>query len=172
MKRPTLIITLCFAISLGRFATAAPQNVAGDEHSGDRAAVQQTVNNFADAWNKHDAHAFTMTFTEDADFTNVAGAHAQGRADIEAFHASKFADVFKESHLTDQIHSVRFLTPSLAAVDVDWGMTGAKKPDGSPVPPRKGLLNWVMAKQSDESWLILVMHNTELTDKPATPPAK
>lgn len=149
-----------------------PRNVAGDEHAGDRAAIEQTVNNFVDAWNKHDAHAFAMTFTEDADFTNVAGVHAQGRANVESFHAPRFADIFKESHQTAQIRSIRFLTPSLAAVDVDWEMTGAKKPDGSPIPLRKGLLNWVMAKQSDGRWLILVMHNTDLTDKLAAPPAK
>ena len=70
------------------------------------------------------------------------------------------------------IRSIRFLRPDLASVDVDWQMTGAKTPDGAARPPRKGLLDWVMARQSDESWLIQVMHNTELTNLPAAPPAK
>ncbi len=146
-----------------------PQNASDDSHQKDRAAIARTVVNFVDAWNKHDAHAFAMTFTEDADFTNVAGVHAEGRARIESFHASVFAGIFKESHQTVQIRSIRFLTPALAAVDIDWEMIGAKSPDGAPRPPRKGLLSWVMARQSDGSWLIQVMHNTELT-APAPPP--
>jgi len=138
------------------------------DHVKDRAAIEQTVERFLDAWNTHDPHAFAMTFTEDADFTNVAGMHARGRANVEKFHAPVFATIFKDSHQTAQIRSIRFLTPELAAVDVDWQMTGATFQDGNPQPSRKGLLNWVMAKQADRSWLIEVMHNTELTDRPAT----
>jgi ketosteroid isomerase-like protein len=83
-----------------------------------------------------------------------------------------FAGIFKERHLTDTIRSIRFLTSTLAAVDVDWEMTGAKSPDGSPRPYRKGLLDFVMARQTDGSWLIEVMHNTDLTASAPAPPAK
>jgi hypothetical protein len=38
--------------------------------------------------------------------------------------------------------------------------------NGKPVPHRNGLLSWVMAKQPDNSWLIEIMHNTELTSAP------
>lgn len=154
------------------FAAAMPQDAAASAHDGDRAAISKTVASFVDAWNVHDAHAFAMTFTKDADFTNVAGVHAHSRAGVEAFHAPVFAGMFKDSHQTNTIRSIRFLTPSLAAVDVDWEMTGAKTPDGKPIPRRKGLLNYVMARQSDGSWLIEVMHNTELTDSAFAPPAK
>lgn len=149
-----------------------PQDSAANAQDKDRAAIAQAVANFVNAWNLHDAHAFAMTFTEDADFTNVAGTHANGRASVEAFHAPMFAGIFKDTHQTAVIRSIRFLRPDLASVDVDWQMTGAKTPDGAARPPRKGLLDWVMACQSDESWLIQVMHNTELTNLPAAPPAK
>jgi uncharacterized protein (TIGR02246 family) len=145
----------------------AQQKPAPDDAK-DRVAIERTLKNFLNAWNKHDAHAFAMTFTDDADFTNVAGTHAQGRANVETFHARVFATVFKDSHQTAQIRSIRFLTPDLAAVDVDWQMTGAILPNGSPMPNRKGLLNWVMAKQADGAWLIEVMHNTDLTNAPGT----
>ncbi|MHB8411763.1 MAG: SgcJ/EcaC family oxidoreductase [Candidatus Acidiferrales bacterium] len=151
---------------LGGTPMMAQQETARD-HAKDRAAIEQTVERFLDAWNKHDAHSFAMTFTEDADFTNVAGMHARGRANVETFHAQIFATVFKSSHQTAQIRSIRFLAPDLAAVDVDWQMTGATFQDGRAQSNRKGLLNWVMAKQADGSWLIEVMHNTELTERPA-----
>jgi uncharacterized protein (TIGR02246 family) len=149
-----------------------PQDAATSAHDSNRAAIGNTVAHFVDAWNKHDVHAFAMTFTKDADFTNVAGTHARSRPAIEAFQAPLFAGIFKETHLTDMIRSIRFLTPTLAAVDVDWEMSGAKSPDGSPRPYRKGLLDFVMARQTDGSWLIEVMHNTDLTPSAPAPPAK
>jgi|GEM_PF-6877399 len=36
--------------------------------------------------------------------------------------------------------------------------------NSTPVPHRKGLRERVMAKQTDASWLIEIMHNTEVTD--------
>lgn len=166
MRTPQILVVMLATLLFAGRPTMA-QHQTTDNHATDRAAIQQTVERFLDAWNKHDAHAFAMTFTEDADFTNVAGTHARGRANVEAFHAPVFATIFKGSHQTAQIRSIRFLTPNLAAVDVDWQMTGATFQDGSPQPSLKGLLNWVMAKQTDGSWLIEVMHNTELTARPA-----
>jgi uncharacterized protein (TIGR02246 family) len=161
-----------FAISSIRIEAAMPQASAVDAHEKDRAAIAQTVANFVSAWNIHDAHAFAATFTDDADFTNVAGTPAQGRANIEMFHAPMFATIFKESHQTSTVRSIRFLTADLAAVDVDCELTGAKAPDGSPRPYRKTLINAVMQLQSDGSWLILILHNSELTSFVAVPPAK
>lgn len=153
---------------LGVWAAAGSQMTQQEKspQQEDRASIAQTLDHFLDAWNHHDAHAFAMTFTEDADFTNVAGMHGHGRANVETFHARIFATRFKKSHQTGQIRSIRFLTPHLAAVDVEWQMTGAIFADGRTQPERRGLLNWVMAKQSDGSWLIEVFHNTELTAGP------
>ncbi len=137
----------------------------------DRADIARTVANLQNAWNKHDVHAFALAFTEDADFTNVAGVHAAGRSNIEAFHAPRFADVFKESRLILAIRSIRFLSADLGAVDIDSEMTGAKFPGGSPRPRRTTLINCVMARQSDGLWLIIVLHNTELTNMPLAPPS-
>lgn len=145
---------------------ALPDSASQQGQVKDRTAIAQTVQRFLDAWNTHDAHAFALTFTEDADFTNVAGAHARGRDNVEAFHAPVFAGIFKESHQTAKIRSIRFLGPDLAAVDVDWEMTGAKSPDGTLRAYRRGLLNWVMARQPDGAWLIKIMHNTDLTSYP------
>jgi uncharacterized protein (TIGR02246 family) len=83
--------------------------------------------------------------------------------------------VYSETHQTGHVRSVRFLKPDVAAVDVDWEMTGAKNPDGSMRPTRKGLHSLIMTKQSDGSWLIAVMHVHEFTNTPPitpqTPPA-
>lgn len=167
MQVPHIVILFAAIFALARIPAMPHQTNSGGSEDKDRAAIAQTLDRLVDAWNTHDAHAFALTFTDDADFTNVVGEHAQGRANVEAFHAPMFAGIFKDSHQTAKIRSIRFLKPDLAAVDIDWEMTGAKSPDGKPWPYRRGLLNWVMTKQADGSWLIVVMHNTELTDYPA-----
>ena len=106
-----------------------------------------------------------MVFAEDADFTNVGGVSAHGRAEVERFHAPRFATTFKDSHQKMTETKIRFIKPDVAAVDARWEMTGARTQDGQDIPLRKGLLNFVMTKQGSQ-WLITVMHNMNL---PATP---
>ena len=136
---------------------------AQQENTTDKRAIEALVTQFMDAWNQHDAHTFAALFAEDADFTNVRGTHAHGRAAVEEFHAPMFATIFKGSHQTGQLRSIRFLKPDIAIVDMDWEMTGAATPEGAARPPRKGLLDWVMVK-ADGRWLIAAMHNTELSE--------
>jgi hypothetical protein len=54
------------------------QKTARDQEK-ERAAIGQTLERFLDAWNKHDAHANAMSFTGDADSTNVLGILVHGR---------------------------------------------------------------------------------------------
>ncbi|MGC2634408.1 MAG: SgcJ/EcaC family oxidoreductase [Candidatus Cybelea sp.] len=100
------------------------QTSSTDARPADRTAIGQTLAAFTSAWNAHDAHAFALTFTPDADFTNVLGATAHGRTNIESFHAPVFATIFKASHLTGAIRSVRFLTAQLAAKPRNQSETG------------------------------------------------
>ncbi len=44
-------------------------------------------------------------------------------------------------------------------------MTGAKNPEGQDIPLRKALLNFVMTKDG-EKWFIIVMHNMDLPSSP------
>ncbi len=84
-------------------------------------------------------------------------------------HAPLFTGVvFKDSRLTGELRSVRFLKADVAIADVDWEMTGGGGPGGVARPPRKGLLDWVLVKTSG-LWLIVVMHNTELNSQPIPP---
>jgi uncharacterized protein (TIGR02246 family) len=169
MKPATIAVATLIAF-LFLNAELQAQTDQTDATTADGSAIGQTMVAFMNAWNVHDAHALALTFTPDADFTNVLGAHAHGRAGVESFHAPVFATIFKNSHLTGAIRSVRLLKAQLAAVDVDWQMTGAEIPGASPVAVRRGLLDWIMQRQSDGSWLIEVMHNTNLPPVNTTPP--
>lgn len=57
--------------------------------------IRNVLASFIEAWNKHDAKAFSMVFAEHADFTNVRGTSVHGRTEIEKFHAPFFATRFK-----------------------------------------------------------------------------
>ena len=133
--------------------------------SKDEEGVRRALADFLEAWNRHDAKAFSMVFAEDADFTNVSGLSAHGRAEVEKFHAPRFATTFKDTHQKMTETKIRFIKPDVAAVDARWEMTGAKSADGRDIPLRKGLLNFVMTKEGGK-WFITVMHNLGL---PASP---
>jgi uncharacterized protein (TIGR02246 family) len=168
LKNALMLAAACFLMSplvvLGQSVAGADQK-AGTE--ADQKAIRAVMERFAEAWNHHDAHAFAALFAEDADFTNVRGAAASGRAKIEEFHAPMFATMFKNSILKYAEIKIRFVCPEVAAVDVRWTMTGATDPQGNPWPDRQGLLNFVMTKDVGD-WQITVMHNMDL---PGPPPA-
>jgi len=127
----------------------------------DEELIKKVLTDFTDAWNKHDAKAFSNVFSEDADFTNVRGTSAHGRSEVEKFHAPRFITTFKDSYQKITQSKIRFIKPDVAAVDAWWEMTGMKNPEGQDMPARRGLLNFIITKNSN-TWLITVMHNMDL----------
>jgi uncharacterized protein (TIGR02246 family) len=124
-------------------------------------AIEALVRALETAWNRHDAHALTEPFAEDADFTNVFGMAVRGRAAIEGLHAPLFKTMFTDSRLTALETRIRMIRSDVAAVDVKWTMTGARDPHGNPWPERIGVLNWIVTRHG-ERWLIDVSHNMDL----------
>jgi uncharacterized protein (TIGR02246 family) len=158
MKRAFLSLPLLLIL----ISSSAPsQTVTPPNREQDEKGIKQVLTGFVEAWNHHDAKAFSVVFAEDADFTNVRGMSAHGRAEVEKFHAPRFATKFKDSNQKIAEIKIRFITPDVAAVDARWEMTGAKGPDGQDIPLRKGLLNFIMTRSSGQ-WLIMIMHNMDL----------
>lgn len=87
--------------------------------------------------------------------------HAKGRAAIAEFHTPIFATMFKDSELTAGEIRVRALRDDVVLVDLPWEMTGARGPDGSEWPRRRGLINLVLARDAG-NWKIAAMHNMDL----------
>ncbi len=138
--------------------TEAPPQ-AGPAEEG-ATSVARLAARFAGAWNAHDPRAFTALFAPDADFTNVVGVHAAGRAAIERLHARVFATVFRESHLSIEETRTRPLENDLLAADVSWSMTGARTADDQPRGTRQGSMALVV-RITQETAEIAVMHNIE-----------
>ena len=174
---------LWVTISSGMISPALAQSAAGKTADKDRAAIEKTVQSYMDSWNTHNVHAVAMIYAEDCDFVNNFGDVTHGRAGMEAAFGPFMTGVYSDTHQTGSVRSIRFLKPDVAAVDVDWEMTGAKNQDGTMRPTRKGMHNLIMTKQNDGSWLITLMHvheftntpkitNPGLTTQPPPPPAR
>ena len=121
------------------------------------------TNTLMNAWEAHDGKMLAESFAEDADFTNVRGASMHGRKAIADFHTELLNGMFKDSHNRTLDITVRFLRDDLASVDTHWEMSGAKWPDGTPWPDRKGLGTAIVEKH-DGKWLIVVFHNMNLPE--------
>jgi uncharacterized protein (TIGR02246 family) len=145
------------------FSRAADAPVQANDEKPIRALVAA----MGDAFAKLDAHAFSMVFHEDADFTNVWGMTAHGRKAIEEFHRPLLEGdgagpipSFKHAETKVLDMRIRFLRPDVAFVDAPWTQTGAVQ-NGQNMGVRKGLLMLIATKERD-GWGIAVMHNMDL----------
>jgi len=128
--------------------------------------IRNLVGQLMAAWNRHDAAAFSATFSEDADFTNWQGSGAHGRAPIERFHAPLFAGRFRETHMVADEVRVRMLREDLASVDVRCRQTGARDNDDQPRPERHALLVCIVVREP-VGWRIKVSHTIDLSNIPS-----
>jgi uncharacterized protein (TIGR02246 family) len=160
MRFPSILAAQVILLALLTSPCTAPAQSQPDGNEADSAAIKQVCADFSENFSRHDAHGVAQTFSEDADFTNMNGRHSQGRKDIETWFAGLFRGNLKDSQRTDTVKSIRFFSPELAAVDADTVITGTHGPDGSDVPPRKGLMIVLVTKQNGR-WFIGTFHEAE-----------
>ena len=127
----------------------------------DEKAIKRVMMQFEEAWNKHDANAYSSLFTPDADFTSWKGERAHGRESIRKFLAPWFKNTFKQSTLKSTHNRIQFYGRDIATVDGEWEMTGLLDQNLKPIPDRKDIPLFVVRKE-EGTWLIAVMHNVML----------
>jgi uncharacterized protein (TIGR02246 family) len=132
----------------------------------DSIAIKKSSHDFEVSFNAHNAKAFAALFLPDAEFTNVVGASAKGRKEIEEFHAPMFEGKpgyfsFKNSTLKNGVPKISVVKPDIASVDVFWTMDKCLLPDGTELKDRRGLITFLMVKENGV-WGIEIMHNAEL----------
>lgn len=160
---PAAIVAALAVASLAIFPSAA--SAAGPS------TPEAVAEGFAAAWNRHDMKAFAALFADRADFVNVIGLHWRGRDEIERAHAEIHATRMKASHLTVLGRSARLLRPGVAVVHADWELAGDTGLDGKALPPRRGILSFVVVQAAD-GWRIESGQNTDIVPLPNAPPAK
>ena len=114
---------------------------------------------YCDAWNRRDAHAVASIMADDVDFVTVGTVYLHGRTDWETYHARLLNGRFKDSIVAPLQTTVRLIRPDIGIIHWSWRVTGDKDPDGTPRPPRHGLLTMV-AEKRDGTWQVIVAQNT------------
>ena len=125
---------------------------------------------FAAAWNKHDAKAMAALWAPDGDLINPIGRMAKGPAEIEKLFAEEHGSMFKKSTYKNITANVHALSADLAVVDWDVTIDGEIGPDGKMVPTDKPHVTAVM-KKANGKWWIETARAFEYMKMPA-PPAK
>lgn len=111
-------------------------------------------------WNAKDAAAFVQVFTDDADFTDVIGQTARGRAAIEAQHRFPFTRTMRDAVLTLEETHVRALSADVQVALVRWTTTKNLSLDGTPAPDRKGNMHIVL-QRTGGAWRVASVLNQD-----------
>jgi len=124
--------------------------------------VLDLVANMTARWNAKDAAAFSQLFAEDADFTDVIGQTAHGKAAIETQHLFPFTHNMREAVLSADSTTVRPAGEDCAVVILKWTTVGNLSLDGGPVPPRKGTMQLVVHRNGAALRILSVLNQDPL----------
>ena len=65
------------------------------------------------AWNRYDSVNIAALFADDANFIHIFGGQLDGRTAIEAAHRVIFDTIYKGSHASFTLRSIRFVSPDV-----------------------------------------------------------
>jgi uncharacterized protein (TIGR02246 family) len=143
-----------FGLVGSALADDAPSNPASIEYDRtNEAAIRKLYNEFQAAWNRHDVKALGDMYALDGDHREPDGTMYKGRDEILALLKKQHASFFKDTTLALDIEDVWFITAQVALVDGAYTLSGAKLPDGTALPARKGHLTAIFLKERGRWWI-------------------
>ncbi len=123
------------------------------EPTGVEAAIHRTYNEFATAWNRHDAAAMAALWAEKGDHMEPDGRTVFGRDEVQKLFEIEHRSVFKDSELHLAVEHVRMTTDAVAVVDGTYELFGATDTRGNKIGIRAGYFTSVVSKQGD-AWKV------------------
>jgi len=150
----TVVTLFCISAVISRAQTDTVSDA-------DSKGIDQTIAGYIDSFNRYDAHALSMMFTEDGDFMNPTGATDHTRPAVEQHFTTLFNGALKGTHRVYEVKSIRLLSPQVALVFAISEMSGRKTADGADAPNAKYSYEIIAAKQKGQ-WLISNLHETLL----------
>ena len=140
-------------------AVAIAQPVA----SPDRIAIESIVTRQADAWNRHDMHAFVADMTPDVDWINIVGMHWQGRETVERAHAGLHRlPLFANSRMEPGELEMRALSPDVILAVEHSRVEGAGPTPGGEPYPSSGTIGTFLFVRRATGWQLAHGHNTTI----------
>lgn len=152
-----LVLLLLVALPLAVVAAESPEQ-----------QIRKRIDEFAAAWNRHDAQAMAAFWAPNGDLINPFGRAARGRAEIVALIQNEQATMLKQSTFKVLSATVRFVEPDIAVVDGEAEIDGILQPDGTTAPPFMIHLNNVMTK-SKGTWWTYAARPVSYVKPPAAP---
>jgi uncharacterized protein (TIGR02246 family) len=158
----------CLILLCGMWTSA----LAAEREPPGEIAIRKILDQEVVTWNRGDADAYSRHFAQDGTFTNVQGMFFTGHKAFRDRHAEIFGGQFRGTKLQLEVVSLRFVTPTVAAVDaLTW--VSNFQPSGPPPglhPDEKGRLRTrlfqLFVKHGNE-WQVEVYHNVDI--KPSIP---
>ncbi|HEY8666400.1 MAG TPA: SgcJ/EcaC family oxidoreductase [Tepidisphaeraceae bacterium] len=116
----------------------------------DRRAIEQRIQDFAAAWNRHDPAQMALLWAEDGDLINPWGRVAKGRGQVQQVFRDEHQGMMKSCSHQMNIQSVRMIGDDTALVDGECTLSGARGADGKEIPTFKPHVFFVMNKKDGE----------------------
>lgn len=161
MKNRLALFALVLALGAVPLYAQAGGNSAIRGSAADVTAIAAIEAKWEEAWNSHNVPAMVRLFAPDADVVNLAGEWFKGREafakSLEGLHSAKT----KESVWHTERIETSFLTPEIAIVHVYFNSSGERNPDGTPMPPRRGIFTRVEQKRNGQ-WVIVASQATKI----------
>jgi len=124
-------------------------------------AIRGLIDQFVKGWNTADGEACARPFALNADFTAVNGLRARGRDLIARGHNDILTTIFCGTRLTAAIHSIEFLRPDVASVDLTLRLT----PAGQTWLPKYTCCGMIVTEENG-AWSIDVFRNFVPFERP------
>lgn len=133
--------------------------IAEDARTSGRAQIEALTRYMSETWNRGDAVAYGMLFSEDSDYVAFDGTRLVGRNANIAHHQILFDTVLKRSRLVFEGNpDIRFLTDDVAVMHA---MGSVLMPWQEKVTARRrSIQTYVARREADNCWRFTAFHNT------------
>lgn len=128
----------------------------------DEAAIQTILQQIETAWNACDSGSIAALFAEDANFIQIFGGQLDGRSAIEAAHRVIFDTIYRGSHASFVLRSIRFVRPDVAVVFARAHVKFDENNETRQIETRPTLI--VVKEQG--KWQIVTFQNTKISEVP------
>lgn len=127
-------------------------------HANDTTAIKNVLADQYRAWAAGDAAAFVADYAEDATVI-MPGSYRRNKDEIRQSMAQSFATFLKDTKVTDEIQSIRFLGDDHA---IAVSKAGILFPGETQVPANRFVYaTWVLQRR-DGNWLVESYHNSPI----------
>ena len=158
-----IALVLAVASSAGFSRTAAAAAASKDED-----AIKARIAEFSALFNKGDAKAMSAFWVEDGSLVNPVGMVGKGPAEIEKVIAGDLATILKDTKMEMKVVAFRPVGKEAAWVELEHTVSGAKGPDGKPMPPMTFHVPALMEKKG-KTWMIAEARPYAYLPMPAKP---